>query len=127
MFLKITSLTSTSLNPSPFDISDLSNHKNITDEDFLDEVKGIWYLSLLGHGPRYITHVTVDAGAEFPYPEGRVCVLVTDRVPGGNVDEIQGGLTDGQIESIGVQLGYILEYVGPPRVERGLMGDGMCG
>lgn len=115
MFLKITLITNISLNPSPIYIHDPSNHKNITDEDFLDEIKGICYLSLLGHGPRYITHVTVSAGAESPYPEGRVCVPVTDRIPGRggrNVGEIQRGLSDGQVVSIRVQLGYVLDYVG---------------
>ncbi|BCR88144.1 uncharacterized protein ACHE_40708S [Aspergillus chevalieri] len=97
------------LNPEPFDIHDPSSHKEITDEDFLDEVKCIWYLSLLGHGPRYIKYVTASASAEFPYPEGRVFFLVTDRVPGENVDEIRGELSDAQVESIGVQLGYILD------------------
>ena len=56
-----------------------------------------------------------------------MCVLVTDRVPGVSVDVIREGLSDGQIESIGVQLGYILEYVAPSREERRLVGGVVYG
>lgn len=41
----------------------------ITEEDFRDEVKGIWQLYMIGHRPRYINDITIRAGPEFPYPQ----------------------------------------------------------
>ena len=43
------------------------------------------------------------------------------------MEVIRGKLSYGQVESIGVQLGYILEYVAPSREETRLVGGVVYG
>lgn len=96
------------MNPGILNTNESRCFRKAADKDFYDEVKTVHILQEVGHGPEYISHITFDAGPFFPYPEGRISLLVTSRVPGKSVNRT---LSDEQIEKIHEQVEFAIKYV----------------
>lgn len=62
-----------------------------------------------GHGPRYITHLNIKAGTNFPYAKGYVDFLVMSSPPGDNLFDVYGDLSNNQRASIRRQMAKIFE------------------
>lgn len=97
--------------PEHFNLGNLEENRRRAMDDFLEEIKLVEDVDEIGHGPAYIDHVSQPAGPSFPNPDGYAHFIVMMRVPGENLNDIYEDLADVQLESIQLQLAYILEYV----------------
>lgn len=57
-----------SLDPEDFDIDDPKTTREQAAQNFLDEIDFVDAIADIGHGLRYVNHITNLTGKGFPYP-----------------------------------------------------------